>query len=350
MLSVLFLAFPLLAAEPAPDPVVARVEGIEIHASEFEAAAKFARPADGIALTDDERKQVVEQIAGERLLYLEAKKDDAVLKDTLVRDTLVRVLLKNEIYADVHEPTNEELQAYYNANLNRFMTPDVARVSRILVRTGPNVDARTAIVTATKLRVAVAKDPKTTFAATAKKSSQDPNRMAGGDMGVVARLDTKVDMTLRKMIFATRQGTVSKVFLTKEGANIVYVSLRRLPAQMPFQQARADVVKRWTAEKNAEAKAAHVAKLRKGANVSIEKGALAAVVLPVRKAPPVAKVAAAPAAAVAPAAPAGKVVDPKKTAAKPAKAVEVPPEAVQDPDEIEDIPDEDEGSTGGYDG
>jgi peptidylprolyl isomerase len=283
LLSPVSFAADAATAATADDPVVARVEGVEIHASEFAAAAKRARPADGVALSTAERQAVLDTIVGDRLLYVEAKNNAEVLADAAVRDAMVRVLLRDEIAGAVPEPTDAELEAYYEANKAKFMTTDSVRSSRILVRTSAKKDAKTAAAEANALWKKVSADPKSTFAETAKTSSNDPNKADGGDMGLVTRTDKKLDPVLRKMAFATKAGTVSKVFMTKEGANILYVVARKAPQQKSFDAARADVEKKWKAEKVAAAKQKHVDALRKSAKVSVDKAALAAVALPERK-------------------------------------------------------------------
>lgn len=268
------------------DPVVARVQGGEIHASEFAAVARKAKPADGIALSPEERRAVLDGLVDERLLALEAQKSQETLNNPLVRKALVRAYLEEEVYEEIKEPSDAVLQKFYDQNPGWYTTAETVRASRILVRVGPKVTAEAAKTTAQKLLATVAKDPKRTFAATAKKSSGDEHHDQGGDMGFVTRADKKLDKTVLKTLFATKSGTVSKVFLTREGANIVYVSARRAPAPKTFEQAHADVKKRWKAEKMDTAKKARLSKIEKASKVAVDDAALAAVVLPVRKAKP----------------------------------------------------------------
>lgn len=286
MLLALIASFSLFAAEPAAsDAVIARVEGFEIYASEFAAAAKGVRPADGKALSEAERQAVLDRLVGDRLLLAEAKKNNDVYDDPGVRAALVKAVLKADVEG-IKEPTEAELSAYYEANKQKFKTPDQARVSRILVRVTPKKNAAAAEAEAKKLLAAVAKDPKSTFAATAKASSQDPNKAEGGDMGLVNRLDKKLDPAAKKAIFAAKAGTVTRVVVTKEGANIYYVVSRKAPVQKTLDEARVDVERQWRADQLAKAKEAHVERLKKTGRVSVDKAALAAVSLP---AAPVAK-------------------------------------------------------------
>lgn len=332
MLLSLLLTLQAAAAEPAAgDPVVARVQGFEIHASEFAAAAKKVKPADGKTLTTDERHAVLDGLVDEKLIWLEARKNDTALANPAVQKALVKAYLSDVTAVSVGEPTDEELRAFYDANPNLYTTPAAVRGSRILVRVSAKVTAAQAKAKAETLLAAVKAAPKRTFAATAKKSSGDENRADGGDMGLVTKTDKKVDATVRKMLFTTKVGTVSKVFTTREGANIVWVSGKRAATQKTFEQAHADVLKRWKAAKLVEARAEKVAKLEKASKVKIEETALAAVPLPVAKVAK-AKAKAAPAKAAAPAAGA---------------AATSPPDDADEPEEIED--DEDESDDDGGD-
>lgn len=314
MVSLLWFVVSTLAAEPAADPVVARVQGFEIHASEFAAAAKRARPADGLALTAAERRQVLDTLIDDRLLAIEAAKSPEVLDTPAVRAALIKAYLQEEIYEEIREPNDTVLQKFYDADPKPYVTPETVRVSRILVRVGPKVDAAAAKAQAEKLRAAVAKDPKSSFAATAKKSSQDENAEEGGDMGFLTRGDKKADKALVKAAFAAKPGTVTPVFMTREGANVLYVSGKRASKQRTFEQAHADVLKRWKQQKLDEARKARLAKLEKGTRVSVDDAALAAVPVPAPK-------QKAPAAGQAPAA-ASK--GGKAGAARPAPAPEPP--------------------------
>ena len=315
------------------DPVVARVQGSEIHASEFAAAAKKAKPADGVALTPDERRVVLDGLVDERLLALEAQKSQETLNNPLVRKALVRAYLEEEVYEEIKEPTDAVLQKFYEQNPGLYATAETARASRMLVRVGPKVTPAAAKAAADKLYAAVAKDPKRTFAATAKKASGDENRDQGGDMGFVTRADKKLDKTVLKTVFFTKVATVSKVFMTREGANIVYVSARRAPAPKTFEQAHADVKKRWKAAKMDDAKKARMAKIEKASKVAVDDAALTAVVLPVRKARPTAVKPAKPGKPAAAKPAAGKVK---------AKAQPDPEPEIIDEDPESDDPDEEE--------
>jgi parvulin-like peptidyl-prolyl isomerase len=282
MLLALVASLSLFAAEPAAtDPVIAKVEGFEIHASEFAQAAKRARPADGKALSEAERQEVLDQLVGERLLLAEAKRDPTVYDDRAVREAMVKALLRADA-EKVGTPTDAQLSSYYEANKTQFMSPDQARVSRILVRVSAKRDAKAAQAEAKKLLDAVSKDPKGTFAATAKASSQDPNRAEGGDMGLVTKTDKKLDPAMKRAIFSLKAGAVSGVVMTKEGANIFYVTNRKAPTQRTLEEAQADVERKWRAEQITAAKTARVQKLAKSGKISIDKAALAAVEVPVK--------------------------------------------------------------------
>ena len=323
MLVALAFVLSTFAAPPAPDPVVARVQGLEIHASEVAAAAKKVKPADGVALSAAERRQVLDTLIDDRLLALEAQKSQETLNTPSVRTALVKAYLEEEVYEEIRNPSDAVLQKFYDQNPKAYLTAETARASRILVRIGPKVTADAAKAQAEKLQAAVAKNPKSTFAATAKKSSQDEHNDAGGDMGFVTRKQKGIDAAVLKVVFATRPGTVSGVFMTREGANVVYVVAKKAPQPKTFEQAHPDVLRKWKATKMAEAKAARLAKLEKASRVTVDDAALAAVVLPTRARP-------------APAAPApatkGSAVKGKAKAAPPP-----PPEP-----EVEDDEDEDE--------
>lgn len=302
-----------LAGEPAADPVVARVGGVEVHASEWSAAAAKRKPADGKVLSAAERREVLDDLVADRLLYLEAKKSEIALSDPQVRDALVRVLIRDEVYASVAAPTASEVRAHYDAHLAEFTRPAGARVSRILIRTGAKRDAAAAKAEAQALRATLEKDPKTTFAAAAKTKSQDEHASKGGDLGFVTDADTKLPKALRDAVFSTEAGKLTGVVMTDEGANLLYV-VNRTPAEArPFESVRDDLRQRLIAERQAAALEARVAAARKGVAVQVDEAALAAAKVVPAKAPAAASEKPATPAPAAPAktapaktAPAGK--------------------------------------------
>ena len=280
LLSFLFALHAFAADAPPDDPVVAKVQSAEIHASEFAAAARKVRPADGKALTADERRAVLDTLVDEKLIWLEARKNETTLANPTVQKALVKAYLSDVVYESVGEPTEEQLRAFYDADPKLYTTAVAVRGSRILVRVSAKVTAAAARKQAEALHAAVKANPKKTFAATAKKSSQDENKAEGGDLGLVTKSDKKVDPAVLKSLFTTKVGTVSPVFVTREGANIVWVSGKRAPAQKTFEQAHADVVKRWKVTRMAEARTQKVAKLEKASRVKVDEEALAAVKVP----------------------------------------------------------------------
>ncbi len=285
MLLALLFSLPVFASDPAPatpvdDPVVAKVEGMEIHASEFAAVAAKKRPADGKALSEGERKEVLDGLVAQKLLVVEAKKSPEVLDDRKVQQAMVQALVQRDIGASLAEPTEAELKAFYEANKTVFTTPEMVRASRILVKIQGKVDAKAARAAAEKVLAEVKANPKGTFAAAAKKSSEDALADEGGDMGLITKNDKKVDAAVRKTAFATKAGDVSAVFMTKEGANIVWAQARRAAAQKSFEQAEKDVAKKYRQDQVAKATAARVESLKKTAKVKVDDKALAAVVIP----------------------------------------------------------------------
>lgn len=283
MLLAILFALPVFAADApaaAEDPVVARVEGMEIHASEFAVVAAKKRPADGKALSEAERKEVLDGLVAQKLLLAEAKKSPEVLDDRKVQQAMVQSLVQRDIAADLAEPTEANLKAFYEANKAMFTTPETVRTSRILVKIQGKVDAKAAKAAAEKIRAEVAASPKTTFAAAAKKSSQDALADEGGDLGPVTKNDKRVDPAVRKTAFATKTGEVSAVFLTKEGANIVWAQARRPAAQKSYEQAEKDVAKKYRQDQVAKATAARVELLKKTAKIKVDDKALGAVVIP----------------------------------------------------------------------
>lgn len=264
---------------PAADigEVIATVNGINIGSKEFEQAAAKKPPKNGESLSMEEKKEVLEELVAEKLLYAEALKK-GIDKDPKVQKVMVNTLLRDDVYGSVknNDFSDEVLQKYYEDHKAEFIVPEKVQVRRILVKVSDTVPDADAKAKAEKLRTEVTKDPES-FKDVAARDSEDPFKRRGGDLGFVSK-DGKpgLDQAVVEKAMGMEVGAISEVFKTSEGYNILQVVTRREQMERTFQQMKGAVLRKVKNEKMKSMYDEYVQKLRTGANTQIEEGKLAA--------------------------------------------------------------------------
>jgi len=258
---------------------LATVNGDVIGSKAFEKAAARTAPKEGETLSAEERREVLDRLIADQVLYLEALKK-GLDQDPKVQKVMVNTLLRQDVYAQVRNSdfSEEMLQAYYDAHPEEFVVPEKVQIKRILVRVTDERPDAEAQAEAARLRGAVADDPKETFKDVASKSSEDPYRRRGGDIGFVAK-DGKpgLDQAIVDKAWAMAVGEVSEPFKTEDGYNVIYVANKRERVDRTFQQMKGSVLRKVKNEKLKELYDQYVAQLKQGARIEVDEAKLAAV-------------------------------------------------------------------------
>jgi peptidyl-prolyl cis-trans isomerase D len=135
-----------------------------------------------------------------------------------------------------------DLRSYYDQNKARFGTPEERRASHILITapTGaPSTDREKARERAAALLAEVRKAPET-FAAVARKNSQDPGSAEkGGDLDFVAR--GAMVKPFEDAMFALKKGEISDLVESEFGYHIIRLDDIKASIVQPFEQARAAI-------------------------------------------------------------------------------------------------------------
>lgn len=258
--------------------VLATVNGMQVGSKEFEQAAARKAPANGESLSAEEKKEVLDSLVEEKLLYAAALKK-GLDKDPKVMKVMVNTLLREDVYSTVKNSdfTDEMLSAYYEQHKSEFVVPEKVQIKRILIKV---TDARpddAAKKEAERLRAEVAKNPDS-FKDVAAASSEDPYKRRGGDVGFVPREGKPgLDPDVVAKAFELQTNAISEVFKTAEGYNIVQVAARREQVERTFQQMKGSVLRKVKNEKMKELYDSYVSKLRTGADVKIDEAKLTAV-------------------------------------------------------------------------
>jgi peptidyl-prolyl cis-trans isomerase C len=257
---------------------IANVDGVPIGDIEFKQAAARKAPANGDTLSLEERKEVLERLVEEKLLYKNAlaKGFD---KDPKVQKVMVNTLLREEVYRQVKNSDfpDDQLQAYYESHKEEFVVPEKVQIKRILIKVGDKRTEAEAMAEAQKVHAELKTDINK-FKEIAGRVSEDPYRRRGGDVGFVPK-DGKpgLDQPVVDKAFTMGEGELSEPFRSPEGINIIQVSNKRQRVERTFAQMKGSVIRKVKNEKLTQVYDEYVAKLKVGAKVTIDDAKLMAV-------------------------------------------------------------------------
>jgi peptidyl-prolyl cis-trans isomerase D len=131
----------------------------------------------------------------------------------------------NELPGGVPQPTQQEIQQYFNAHQSAYTVPDQARSRHILIKVAPGADAKTDAAAKAKAE-ALLKQIKAgaNFADLAQKNSDDSSKDAGGELGFFKRGATVPEF--EKALFSQKIGD-TEIVKSQFGYHILQVEERQ---------------------------------------------------------------------------------------------------------------------------
>ncbi|WP_135468820.1 peptidylprolyl isomerase [Crenalkalicoccus roseus] len=243
------------AADPAAeDPVLARVDGAPLRASEVVGAAADVLPAELRAvppgllmrmLPPEVGSQLVERAIVERVLVNAARARGLHEEEEVRRrirraeeQELQQALLTREVSARV---TEEALRARYARDMAGRRGEEEVQARHILVPT--ETEAREVL--------AEVQRPGADFAEVARRRSTGPGAQQGGDLGFFKREDMVPEFA--EAAFALRPGQISPAPVRSPfGWHVIKVETRRAAPVPPFEEVR-DTLRRQMMEEEVEA-------------------------------------------------------------------------------------------------
>ncbi len=141
----------------------------------------------------------------------------------------------NDLPGGVPQPTQQEIQAYYNQHKSEYSTPEQARSRHILIKVAPNADAKTDAAAKAKAED-ILKQIKggANFADLAKKNSDDPGSKDSGGELPFAQHGTMVP-EFDKAIFSQAIGD-TQIVKSQFGYHVVQVEERKPAHQQDISE------------------------------------------------------------------------------------------------------------------
>ena len=242
----------LTGATPATSPdledegaILATVGSVTISEREFQTAASRRPPSSGSTLSEEEKREVLDRLISEKLLYLRAV-EEGLEQDPKVQKVMINTLLRDRVYSTVRNADFEDdvLRAYYDTHRDEFIIPEKIQLKRSLIRVNDDRTAEEARAEAQRIHAEIAEDP-SRFRQLASEFSEGPYKRRGGDIGYVGR-DGKagLDQDVVERGFELDEGQLSEVFETDDGFNVIFVNKRRARVERSFQQVKGAVLRK----------------------------------------------------------------------------------------------------------
>jgi len=236
-----------------------------------------------ITITDEEVMSTIEEIAAsqeEPLSLEEFKKKMAEYGQRFdeikeqIREGLARNKFMQAHWAGKINVTEEDAQKYYQENPEQFQTPEQVRASHILIKpkfidpnVDPNADPNEAKAKARAKAEDLLKQIKdgADFAELAKAHSDCPSAPKGGDLGFFPRGQTTP--AFENAAFELEIGQNSDIVETEYGYHIIKVTDHKDADTTSFEQAKDDIIKQLTQEKQTEIAEDYIESLKAEANI-----------------------------------------------------------------------------------
>jgi len=226
------------------DKVLATVGGKKITVSDFMKKVK-SLPERYQQVVDNRREQFLEDIINDQLLYEEAlrkgldrDRETRELLDEARKKILIASFLEKQVNGKV-SVTDEEISVFYQENSDKYMTPEVMRVSHILVPTREEADSIVRELNQGKR-----------FEDVARAKSLDPTAQRGGDVGYFPKGQLMPEFD--EACSALQIGEISRPVKTKLGFHVIMLTDRRAPQPMPLERVKEDIRRRIASIKKQE--------------------------------------------------------------------------------------------------
>jgi len=263
---ILVLSFILSGCGESKNPVLASIGRTKITLNDFQERINNL-PKRYQIIIRNRSNDYLQELINDTLLYNEAlkkgldKDKDAVkVIEEAKRKILIARLLKDEV-DDAIKITDEDIAEYYEANSVKYMSPEIMRVSHILVPKKAEAEA-----------ILERLNKGENFDDLARAKSVDPTAQRAGDIGYFPK-----GQLIPEFEYACSQleiGEVSGIVRTKLGYHIIMLTDRKMPQQIPLEKVKEKVKAEIRAEKRQKLFNDLLTRLRKEAKININEEAL----------------------------------------------------------------------------
>lgn len=264
---------------PAPSPTVASLGGVTISQDELQRflaalpeAQRDALARDRVVLEQWLRSRLAEKalVAQARQQGWHDKPEIRAAAEEAEAQIILRTYLQSVSVPDPGYPSEQELQAAYEANQAQFQVPARYRVSQIFLA-APEGDAE-AVAAATKQAQALVKqlrEDKAQFADLAKEHSDDQaSAQRGGDNGYLPL--AQLVPPLRAVVAQLEPGQISDPVAQPAGLHILTLTDLHEATVRPLEEVRGALRDALRAQRHQDAAKAYLAGMLDADTVSVD--------------------------------------------------------------------------------
>jgi peptidyl-prolyl cis-trans isomerase SurA len=197
-------------------------------------------------VVDDQIQSIIkEEFGGDRQAFLRTLNAQGFslsrFREMQRNKVIVGAMRQNNVKGN-YDPTPQEIQAYYDANKQEFVTPEQLKLRMIVLNADP-LDANSGdstSKTADEIRDKVKAGAD--FATMAKTYSMDGTAAAGGDWGFIDR--KTLNQQLTDVAFALSPGQVSDTVRIGDSFYILYCESKKNSGAIPREEVRDGISKK----------------------------------------------------------------------------------------------------------
>ncbi|MFC0397095.1 SurA N-terminal domain-containing protein [Paraburkholderia rhizosphaerae] len=215
--------------------------------------AEQQREVQGLAFRSQDYASKVQPTDAQVQAYYDAHKDAFATPATA---TIQYVVLSPATLAASAKPTDADLQKYYQDNIAHYRTEGEVRASHILISAPKDASAADKEKAKQKAEAILAqvKAHPDQFAAIAQKESQDPGSASkGGDLGYFTRGMIAGGKAFDDAVFSLKKDEISNIVQTDFGFHIVKVTDIKPEVTKPFDDVKQAIEKDVQAQQAAKA-------------------------------------------------------------------------------------------------
>ncbi len=224
-------------------------------------------PARYQDIVSKRKGEYLQELINDTVLYQEAirkdlHKDKDVQKviEEARKKILIARLLKDEV-DDTISITEEDIEEFYGANKDKYKTPEIMRVSHILVLSQEDAE---------NIQKELAGGA--VFEDLARAKSVDPTAQRGGDIGYFPKGQLMPEF--ENACSQLEIGEISGVVKTKLGYHVIKLTDRKEPQLRPIEQVSGDIRSRLRTIKRQKIFNELITRLREGTVIEINEEAL----------------------------------------------------------------------------
>ncbi|MCB2169862.1 MAG: peptidylprolyl isomerase [Deltaproteobacteria bacterium] len=190
--------------------------------------------------------------------------DESQYRRKLDRQMAIDRVIERQVMPSI-TLSEEEIRQFYDANPQRFKTPEKIRLSHILIRfePGENTDKTQARRKMETIAAQLAQGAD--FSDLAKDYSEEPRREHGGDLGYIER--GQILPQLETVAFELAVGETSPILTTGHGFHLLRVTDRKPGKVTMFEEAQPEIRQTLLQLKRGQAVKAYVDTIRKKADI-----------------------------------------------------------------------------------